>query len=128
MRSTIVMIVAVALGGALSGCGGGQGPSGAANPPPTGNSPPPAGPPTDFVGYVTQQVNQPNLAIYSAPVATSALTNDLQLGSATAFSPVFFGTGDRLPAGVNQAAVACGQAGKSACNPAVSADLNSTLN
>ena len=127
MRSAIAMIVVVALAGALSGCGGSSSPAAAANPPPTGGTPT-AGPPTDFTQFVTQQVNQPNLEIDSAPVVTSALTNDLQLGSANAFSSVFFGAGDALPAGVNQAAIACGQAGKAACNPGTSADLNSTLN
>lgn len=129
MRSAIVMIVAVALGGALGGCGGStQSPAQAANPPPTGGPPPPAGPPTDFATYVNQQVNYPNLSIASAPVATSGLTTDLQLDSGNAFSSVFFGSGDALPAGVNQASVACGQAGKAACDPSASADLNSTLN
>jgi hypothetical protein len=128
MKSAIVMIVAVALGGALCGCGGSsQSPPAAANPPPTGGSPPPAGPPTDFAMFVTQQVNQPNVS-NGMPVATSGLTTNLQLDNANAFSSVSFGTGDALPAGVNQASVACGQAGKSACNPAASADLNSMLN
>ncbi|HEY6432496.1 MAG TPA: hypothetical protein VIZ17_10980 [Acetobacteraceae bacterium] len=78
--------------------------------------------------FVTQQVTYPNQALNAAPVATSGLTTDLQLGSASAFSSVFFGVGSPLPAGVNQAVTACGQAGKSSCDPGTSADLNSTLN
>ena len=129
MRSAIAMIVAVTLAGSLCGCGGsGSSPGAAANPPPTGGTPPPAGPPTDFAMFVYQQVNQPNLEVNSAPVATSGLTTDLQLDNANAFSSVFFGKGDAVPAGVNQAAVACGQAGNAACDPSTSADLNSTLN
>jgi hypothetical protein len=129
MRNAIAMIVAVTLAGALSGCGGGSsGSATAANPPPTSGTPPPAGPPTDFAMFVTQQVNYPNLSIGAAPVATSGLTTNLQLDSSSAFASVFFGAGNALPAGVNQAAVACGQAGTAACNPSMSADLNSTLN
>lgn len=127
MRNAIVMVLAVALGGALAGCGGGSNPA-AVTPPPTGATPAAAGPPTDFAMFVNQQVNQPNLELNSPPVATSGLTTDLQLDNAKAFSAAFFGTGDALPAGVNEAAVACAQAGTAACNPGTSADLNSTLN
>lgn len=128
MRSAIAMIIAVALAGALGGCGGSNGPATATNPPPTGGTSPPAGPPTDFAMFVTQQVNYPNLGIDSAPVATSGLTTDLQLDNANAFGSVFFGAGNALPSGVNQAAMACGQAGKASCDPGTSADLNSGLN
>ena len=128
MRSAIATIIAIALIGALSACGGSSRPAAAANPPPSGGSPPPAGPPSDFAMFVTQQISQPNLATDVAPVATSALTTDLQLGSASAFTSASFGAGDALPAGVNQAAADCGQAGKASCDPGTSADLNSTLN
>lgn len=128
MRNAIAMIVAVALTGVVSGCGSSSSPAAAANPPPTGGTPPPAGPSTDFAMFVTQQVNQPSPAMDSAPVVTTALTTDLQLDNASAFTSVVFGAGDALPAGVNQGAVACGQAGKTACDPGTSADLNSTLN
>ena len=128
MRSAIAMIVAVAVVSALCGCGGGHSPAAATNPPPTGGPPPPAGPPTDFASFVTQQLTQPQPAFGTAPAATDSLTTDLGLGSATAFASVIFGAGDALPAGDFQAATACSQAGKTACDPGTSADLNSTLN
>jgi hypothetical protein len=112
----------------MAGCGGSSSPAGSANPPPIGGTTPPAGPPTDFAMFVTQQVNQPNLLLATAPVATSALTSDLQLDNASAFASAFFGPGNAVPAGVNLAATACAQAGKASCNPGTSADLNSALN
>ena len=129
MRRTIAMIVAVAVVSALSGCGGSRSqPAAANNPPPTGGPPPPAGPPTDFTAFVNQQLMQPQPAFGTAPAATDALSTNLQLGSASAFAAVTFGTGDALPSGVYQAATACVQAGQAACDPGSSADLNSTLN
>jgi hypothetical protein len=127
MKSAIAMIAAVAMVGALAACGGGSAPA-TASLPPTGATPPPSGPPSDFVMFVTQQVNYPNLEINAPPVATTALTDDLQLGNANAFASVFFGGGNVVPAGVNRAAAACAQAGTASCNPGTSADLNSALN
>ncbi len=112
--------VAVLAGLALAGCGDHHGTPAASTPP--GNTSP-----TDFASFVKQQL-QTQPAFGTAPAVTSSLTDDLGLGEATAFAGVTFGTGDALPAGTNQAAVDCTQAGKTACNPAVSADLNSTLN
>jgi hypothetical protein len=81
--------------------------------------------PTDFVDFVYQQiVTEP--AFGSAPAATTALTTDLEPGNA--FTQATFGSGSALPAGTFQASVACTQAGTAACNPGVSADLNSNLN
>jgi hypothetical protein len=92
----------------------------------TGSSAPTAAAPTDFVSFVYQQIaSEP--AFGSAPAATTALTTDLELGNAEAFAGTTFGSGDALPPGTFQASVACAQAGP-ACNPTVSADLNSTLN
>lgn len=128
MKSAITMVVAVAIVGALCSCGGSRSPPATMSPPPTGGSPPPAGPPTDFASFVSQQLTQPQPAFGSAPAATDGLTTDLALGSASAFASVSFGAGDALPAGDFAAATACAQAGKTACDPATSADLNSTLN
>jgi hypothetical protein len=83
--------------------------------------------PTDFTSFVNQQLQQQS-GSSAAPESTGSLTTDLSLGSATAFSGVNFGKGDSLPAGTNQAVVACTQAGQAACNPSVSSDLNSNLN
>lgn len=96
---------------------------------PVGSTTPSGGsePPTDFAAFVNQQV-QTRPAFGSTPAVTSVLTTDLGLGDATAFASVTFGSGDALPTGTNQASVACTQAGKTACNPASSADLNSNLN
>jgi hypothetical protein len=123
----------VAVGLALAACGhgddntttstSGSGSSG------TGSSAPSSSPsstaPTDFVDFVYQQIGT-EPAFGSAPASTTALTSDLELGNA--FSQTTFGSGDALPATTYQASVACTQAGKTACNPAVSADLNSNLN
>ena|SRR5665213_2971786 len=120
MNSGLWTMVAVA-GLALIGCSSSHHHSPAASTPP-GNTAP-----TDFAAFVNQQLPmQP--AFGSTPAATGSLTNDLGLGDASVFSSASFGSGDALPAGTNQAAVACTQAGKAACDPATSADLNSTLN
>ena len=81
--------------------------------------------PTDFVNFVDQQIGT-EPAFGSAPAATTALTTDLELGNA--FGAATFNSGNALPAGTFQASVACTQAGTTACNPGVSADLNSNLN
>jgi hypothetical protein len=84
--------------------------------------------PTDFVAFVNEQTlvtTQP--AFGSAPAATAGLTTDLALGNNQAFIVNQFGTGSALPAKTNSAAAACTAAGATACNPTVSADLNSTL-
>jgi hypothetical protein len=81
--------------------------------------------PTDFVDFVYQQIGT-EPAFGSAPAATTALTTDLELGNA--FGAASFSSGSALPAGTFQASVACAQAGTAACNPGVSADLNSNLN
>lgn len=96
---------------------------------PTSSAPNSSGAPTDFVAFVNQQIlvqSQPPFG--TAPAATTSLTTDLALGSADAFLIYNFGAGDALPPGTYQASVACAQLGTAACNPAVSADLNSTLN
>jgi hypothetical protein len=114
---------------ALAACGHGDNNTAS---PPTGNMPPgnsgPIGPsPSDFVAFVNAQVlTQPGFGS-SAPTATATLTTDFALGTAGAFTYTF-SAGDALPAGTNQASVACTQAGMSKCNPTISADLNSTLN
>jgi hypothetical protein len=96
----------------------------------TGNSPPATGPvappSTDFVAFVSQQVpQQPGFGTVPAP--TTSFSTNLALDTANAFATTSFGSGDALPKGTNQASVSCTQAGTTACNPAVSADLNSTL-
>ncbi len=94
----------------------------------TGSTPPPppiAEVPTDFVGFVNQQlVTAPAFGV--APDVTSSITMDFALGNANAFGS--YTGGDALPAGTYQASVDCAQVGPSKCNPQVSADLNSTLN
>jgi hypothetical protein len=93
----------------------------------TGSSAPTtAAAPTDFVGFVEQQITT-EPAFGSAPAVTSSLTTDLALGEAKTFAPGLFNSGDALPPGTFQASVACAAAG-AACTPTVSADLNSTLN
>jgi hypothetical protein len=93
---------------------------------PTSSSPTSSAP-SDFVQFVDQQIGS-EPAFGSAPAATTSLTTDLALGTAGAFAATPFGTGDAVPTGTYQASVACTAAGKTACNPGVSADLNSTLN
>jgi hypothetical protein len=97
----------------------------------TGSSAPSSAPsstaPSDFAQFVNQQIGM-DPAFGSAPEATSSLNTDLELGTANAFAATNFGAGDTLTTGTYSAAAACTAAGKSACNPAVSADLNSTLN
>jgi hypothetical protein len=83
--------------------------------------------PTDFANFVNQQVKmQPAFGAIAA--STASLTGDLGLEGTNPFASVSFGQGDALPAGTYQAVVACSEAGNSACNPTISADLNSTLN
>ncbi len=116
-----------AIGLGLVACGSSDKPS--SSTPPTGGGSPPAnsGPATDFVASVQALVGaQPPFG--TTPADTSALTTNLALGSAGTFSSTSFGSGDALPAGTNQASVACTQAGKTSCDPTTSADLNSTLN
>jgi hypothetical protein len=87
----------------------------------------PFGPsPSDFLAFVNQQVLTAPAYGSSAPTATSTLTTDFALDMPAAFTYTF-NAGDALPAGTYQASVACTQAGTKACNPGVSADLNSTL-
>jgi hypothetical protein len=102
--------------------GSGSGPGSSAP-----SSAPSSSAPTDFVQFVDQQIGT-DPAFGSAPQATSSLNTDLELGTANAFAATNFGAGDTLTAGTYSAAAACTAAGKTACNPAVSADLNSTLN
>ena len=105
---------------ASMGSGSGSGSSGP-------SSAPSSSAPSDFVQFVDQQIGtQP--AFGSAPEATTSLNTDLELGTANAFAATNFGAGDTLTTGTYSAAAACTAAGKTACNPAVSADLNSTLN
>lgn len=113
------LTVVAALGAALAGCGGhGYG---------TATAPPAAQTPADFTAFVTQQV-QSQPAFGTDPVATDTLTSNLGIDNAVAYGTLSFGSGDSLPAGTFQAFVACMQAGTSACQPTVSADLNSQLN
>jgi hypothetical protein len=94
----------------------------------SGSAPTSSGAPTDFVAFVNDQVNlAPQPSFGSEPAVTTALT-DLALGDPNSFGGVPFGTGDPAAAGTYSAATGCAQAGTSACNPAVSADLNSNLN
>jgi hypothetical protein len=95
----------------------------------SGSSAPSSAPtaPSDFVQFVDQQLGT-EPAFGSAPAATTSLNTDLELGTANAFAATNFGAGDTLTTGTYSAAAACTAAGKTACNPAVSADLNSTLN
>jgi len=124
MNRNALWTVAAATSLALIGCGGNH-----SSPPAASTPAPTSSPPTDFTSFVNQQLQlQPQPGSSVAPESTSALTTDLSLGSATAFSGVTFGKGDSLPAGTNEAVVACSQAGQMACNPGVSADLNSNLN
>ena len=91
----------------------------------SGSSAPSSSAPTDFVDFIYQQIGTAP-AFGTAPASTTGLTSDLELGSA--FSQVNFGSRDALPSGTFQASVACTQAGTTACNPGVSADLNSSVN
>jgi hypothetical protein len=85
--------------------------------------------PTDFVAFVNEQILvQTQPAFGTAPAATTGLTTDLGLGNSQAFIVYQFGAGDALPAKTYSAFAACTQVGVMACNPAVSADLNSTEN
>lgn len=123
MKHTLWALVAVA-GVALVGCGGGGNNTAVSSASSSSSS---TATMTDFTQFVNQQVQtQPAFGAASAAATTSF--DNLSLGDASAFAGVKFGTGDALPAGTFQASVACAQAGVMACNPAVSADLNSTLN
>jgi hypothetical protein len=93
---------------------------------PSGSAPAGGTVPADFVQFVSQEVGS-HPAFGIAPAMTTTL-GDFELGTANAFASVSFGTPDALPAGTYQASVACAAAGTTACNPLVSADLNSTLN
>jgi hypothetical protein len=120
-----------AVGLALTGCGGGNDNSGSMSGTGTsggGSGSGPIGPSSsDFVAFVNNQVlTQPAFGS-SAPTATTTLTTDFALGQAGAFSYIF-NAGDLLPTGTYQASVACTQAGLTKCNPAISADLNSSVN
>ena len=125
----------VAIGLALVACGHGDDnattSTGSGSSTGTGSSAPSSAPsssaPTDFVQFVDQQIGT-DPAFGSAPQATTSLNMDLELGTANAFAATNFGAGDTLTMGTYSAAAACTAAGKTACNPAVSADLNSTLN
>jgi hypothetical protein len=117
MDSKRLWTFAAVSGLALSGCGGHHSAPAASIAPP----------PTDFASFVSEQVQmQPPFG--TAPAVTDSLGSDQRLGDATAFASVSFGAGDAVPAGTLQAAAACTQAGKTACDPGTSADLNSTLN
>jgi hypothetical protein len=106
--------VAVLVGLALAGCGGDRTAATASMP-------------TDFASFVNQQVKtQP--AFGATAASTVSLTGDLALEGSSPFASVSFGKGDALPAGTYQAVVGCSEAGDTACNPAVSADLNSPVN
>jgi hypothetical protein len=89
----------------------------------SGSSAPPS---TDFVAFVSQQVPQ-TPGFGTTPAPTTSFSTNLALDTANAFATTSFGSGDALPKGTNQASVSCTQVGTTACNPAVSADLNSTL-
>jgi hypothetical protein len=118
----------VVMGLGLVACGGGDNNSGTASGGSgsgSGGSAPSGAAPTDFVDFVYQQIGTAP-AFGTAPAVTTSLTSDLELGNA--FSQATFGSGDALPAGTYQASVACTAAGTTACNPGVSADLNSNLN
>ena len=113
---------ALAVGGiALAGCGSNHGPG----PVPTS---PASSAPTDFIGFVNSAVETQPAFDAATPIPTTSLTQDQQLGNPRADAGLNFGTGNALPAGTNQASVDCTQAGETACNPSVSADLNSALN
>ena len=118
---------------AVSACGSNHGNSSASTTGmSTGSGPGSSAPtsseaPTDFVGFVEQQLTTLP-AFGSAPAVTTSLTTDLALGDAGIFSEGLFSAGDALPPATFQASVACNDAGAMKCNPAVSADLNSTLN
>jgi hypothetical protein len=119
MKNPIGIAIAMA-GMALGGCGSHHSSPAASTP--SGNTAP-----TDFAQFVNQQVAmQPSFG--TEPVSTASLSSDTALGNPQAFGTASFGTGDALPAGTSQASVACTQAGTTACNPALSADLNSNLN
>ena len=105
-----------------SGSGSGTGSSA-----PSGSSSPSSTAPTDFVQFVNQQIGT-FPAFGAAADDTSMLNTDLELGTANAFAATNFGAGDTLTTGTYSAAAACSAAGTTVCNPAVSADLNSTLN
>lgn len=107
-----------------SGSGSGTGSSAPSSSP---SSAPSSTAPSDFSQFVDQQLGT-SPAFGSAPEATTSLNTDLQLGTANAFAATNFGAGDTLMTGTYSAAAACTAAGKTACNPSVSADLNSTLN
>jgi hypothetical protein len=112
------LCISLAFGGlTLAGCGNNHGPVATT---------PASSTPTDFTSFVSSQLQtQPQFG--ATPVPTTTLTEDQQLGNPGAYAGQNFGSGDALPAGTNQASVACAQAGKTACNPSVSADLNSAL-
>ncbi|HEX3835563.1 MAG TPA: hypothetical protein VHW25_01255 [Steroidobacteraceae bacterium] len=122
-----------AMGLTLAACGGSDN-----GPPTSGNTSTgssgggttnsgPSGPSSsDFLAFVNNQVMTQPAYGSSAPTATTTLTTDFALDTPGAFSYIF-NAGDALPAGTYQASVACTQVGLKACNPMVSADLNSTL-
>jgi hypothetical protein len=116
-------VAAVGLG--LAACGNGDNTGSMSSTSSTPPPPPVAEVPTDFVGFVNQQiVSEPAFGV--APDVTSSITMDFALGNASVFGS--YTGGDVLPMGTFQASVACTQAGPAKCNPQVSADLNSTLN
>jgi len=140
MKITLFTVIAAVGLTTLAACGGSDngppvsttssgstssGSSGSSTSAPNSNS----SAPTDFVAFVNQQIlveSQP--AFGTAPAATASLTTDLALGNSQAFIVYQFGTGDALPPMTYSAVAACAQVGVMACNPTVSADLNSTLN
>jgi predicted small lipoprotein YifL len=112
------LCLALAVGGlTLAGCGNNRGPLATT---------PASSTPTDFTSFVSSQL-QTHPQFGATPTPTTTLSQDQQLGNPGAYAGLNFAGGDALPAGTNQASVACAQAGKTACNPGVSADLNSDL-
>jgi hypothetical protein len=137
----IALFTATAALGLLAACGGSDnGPpvsstSGGSSSSGSGSGSTSSGPnsnssaPTDFVAFVNEQILvQTQPAFGTAPAATTGLTTDLALGNNQAFVVYQFGAGDALPAKTYSAFAACTQVGVMACNPSVSADLNSTEN
>lgn len=121
-KATLILVSTAAL--MLVGCGGNDKHAAAVPPPP----PPVNTAPTDFTSFVTQQVQAQPAFGTADPMPPGTLTTNLGLDDPTVYATVTFGAGDALPGGTYQGSVACIQAGSTACNPAISADLNSKLN
>jgi hypothetical protein len=120
MNKATLMLVATA-GLMLVGCEGHHRHA-AAMPPPVNTAP------MDFTSFVTQQVQSQPAFGTTDPISPGSLTTNLGLDDPTVYAKVTFGAGDALAGVTYQGSVACTQAGSTACNPAISADLNSKLN